>query len=75
MELVGIRITIDNLEIITQEAKLKMNMVEPAWTVWQSRPIPNITESAKDTIVVYGNGELPLEVIISYDATKSPGTF
>ena len=69
-----IRITIDNLKIITQEGKLKMNMVEPAWTVWQSRPIPNIAESAKDTIVVYGNGELSLEVIISCDATMSPAT-
>ena len=33
MKQVGIRIAIYNLEIITQEAKLKINMVEPAWAV------------------------------------------
>ena len=33
MQQVGISVTIDNLTIITQEATIKINMVEPTWAV------------------------------------------
>ena len=33
MKLVGIRVIIDNLEMVTQEATLNITMVEPAWAV------------------------------------------
>ena len=33
VDLLGIRIIIDNLEILTKEASLKTEMVEPIWAV------------------------------------------